>query len=75
MTPDLLCEVCLHPIDRTREPFRCRTHGGVTPDGMPVRSYVHALPCEPPDTGEWDDARRGLSPAAVEHAAAQADHR
>ncbi|MEQ3549347.1 hypothetical protein WIS52_02585 [Pseudonocardia nematodicida] len=62
---DLLCERCWSPIDRTREPLRMST----------VRSYVHALPCLPPDTGEWDSGRRGLSPAAIRHAAASADHR
>jgi len=36
---------------------------------------VHALPCVAPDTGDWDTGRRGLSPAAVRHAAARADHR
>ena len=71
----LLCERCYAPVDRTREPFRCRTHRGVAPDGTPVHSYVHALPCAPPDTGDWDGARRGLPPAAIHHAAAQADHR
>ncbi|ANY09248.1 hypothetical protein [Pseudonocardia sp. HH130630-07] len=75
MTRDLLCERCYNPIDRTREPMRVRTHGGVLPDGAPVRTHVHALPCARPDTGEWDRSRRGLSPAAVRHAAAQADHR
>lgn len=73
MIRDLLCEVCLNPIDRTREPFRAQD--AVGPDGAAVRSHVHALPCELPDTGEWDGARRGLSPAAIQHAAAQADHR
>lgn len=75
MTRDLLCEVCLNPVDRTREPFRSRTHDAVAPDGAPGRSYVHAVACELPDTGEWDGARRGLPPAAIRHAAAQADHR
>ena len=75
MTRDLICERCWNPIDRTSEPIRFRTHGGVTAAGTPVRSHVHALPCALPDTGEWDGARRGLSPAAVHHAAAQADHR
>ncbi|MFP5021747.1 hypothetical protein [Pseudonocardia phyllosphaerae] len=75
MTHDLLCERCFNPIDRTREPFRAHSRGGVTAGGGPVTTYVHALPCELPDTGDWDTARRGLSPAAIRHAAAQSDHR
>ncbi|ALE77375.1 hypothetical protein WY02_01575 [Pseudonocardia sp. AL041005-10] len=72
---DALCERCLNPIDPTREPLRMRTHGGAAADGGPARSFVHALPCVRPDTGDWDRGRRGLSPAAVRHAAARADHR
>ena len=75
MTGDLLCERCWNPIDRTAEPLRMNTLGGVAPDGAPVRTVVHALPCQSPDTGDWDAGRRGLSPAAVRHAAARADHR
>lgn len=75
MSRALLCERCWNPIDRTCEPFRSRTHDEIAAGDGPVASHVHALPCARPDTGEWDDARRGLSPAAVHHAAAQADDR
>lgn len=70
MTGDLLCERCWNVIDRSREPFRmarCGTAG--------ARTFVHAMPCLTPDTGEWDPIRRGVSPAAIRHAASQADHR
>ncbi|WP_226351083.1 hypothetical protein [Pseudonocardia sp. ICBG601] len=60
MIRDALCERCLNPIDPTTEPLRMRTHGGTTPAGGPVRSFVHALPCARPDTGDWDHGRRGL---------------
>lgn len=73
MTRDLLCERCFNPIDRTREPLRAQD--GCAVDGRPVTTFVHALPCELPDRGDWDRGRRGLSPAALHHAAAQADHR
>ncbi|MEV1290992.1 hypothetical protein [Pseudonocardia sp. NPDC049635] len=75
MTRDLICERCWNPIDRTVEPLRMTTPGGVAAHGAPVRTFVHALPCVAPDTGDWDTGRRGLSPAAVRHAAARADHR
>ncbi|MEJ8280071.1 hypothetical protein [Pseudonocardia spirodelae] len=75
MMRDALCERCWGPIDPTVEPLRVRFHEGTAPDGGRARSVVHALPCLRPDTGEWDRGRRGLSPAAVRHAAARADHR
>ena len=76
MIRTLLCERCWSPIDRTREPLRtarAAPHGAA--DGGPLRTFVHALPCLTPDTGDWNPVRRGLSPAAIRHAAAQADHR
>lgn len=71
----LLCERCWAPIDRIREPLRSATRSDTTDGDGPLRSFVHALPCLHPDTGDWDPVRRGVSPAALRHAAAQADHR
>lgn len=73
MTGDLLCERCWNVIDRSCEPFRMARCPA--PAGPVARTFVHALPCRTPDTGDWDPVRRGVSPAALRHAAAQADHR
>ncbi|GAY11584.1 hypothetical protein [Pseudonocardia sp. N23] len=56
----------------------------VLPDGTVLwnHTHVHNLPCAPagsghspidvPDRGDWDDRRRGLSPAASAHIARRA---
>jgi hypothetical protein len=80
--PIHLCERCYAPIDTARERYTTLAHiDGVLPDGTVrwVHTALHADACgwparersaaEPPDTGEWDPARRGHSPAAAEHAA------
>lgn len=74
----LLCERCYAPIDPARERYTTLAHiDGALPDGgiRWVHSALHAAPCgalatersaaEPADTGEWDPARRGFSPAAA----------
>ncbi len=74
----LLCERCYNPIHRPTEPLRFSAHRA--PDGPAGRagwlySAVHARPCERPDQGDWNPDRRGVSPAAVQWAAEQADDR
>ncbi|GAA4555337.1 hypothetical protein [Pseudonocardia xishanensis] len=73
-----LCERCYAPIDTARERYTSYAHiDRVLPDGSIawVHTAVHVALCgepaversaaEPPDTGEWDARRRGLSPAAA----------
>ncbi|MCE0768434.1 hypothetical protein LWC35_36910 [Pseudonocardia kujensis] len=77
-----LCERCYAPIDTARERYTTLAHiDRVLPDGSIawVHTALHTEACgeparersaaEPPDTGEWDAARRGHSPAAAQHAA------
>ena len=76
--PTHLCERCYAPIDPARERYTTFAHiDGVLPNGgiRWIHSALHVELCgtlatersaaEPPDTGEWDTRRRGLSPAAA----------
>jgi hypothetical protein len=73
-----LCERCYAPIDTATERYTTLAHiQGVEPDGTVrwVHSALHMSPCgaparersaaEPADRGDWNPARRALSPAAA----------
>ncbi|MFC5995836.1 hypothetical protein ACFQE5_16630 [Pseudonocardia hispaniensis] len=72
-----LCERCYTPIERGEDHVSfAHIHRAHRDGSITWRySHVHTAPCgapaarrsaaEPPDTGDWDPARRAFSPAAA----------
>ncbi|MHA6794526.1 hypothetical protein ACVGVM_13610 [Pseudonocardia bannensis] len=80
----LLCERCFAPIGNHEDYVRLAHLDRARPDGTIdwIHTYVHTTACveevaqrptgAAPDTGSWDAARRGLSPAAARWSARRA---